>query len=247
MSRRAEVQIAAMLLTRLPAGHVTGRAPEMGQTLWAWPVIGAALGIGAALVMWITGALGVPAVLSGALALAALALATGGLHEDGLADVADGFGGGATRERKLDIMRDSRVGSYGVLALVFAVGLRLVAMVEIADWGALALGLIVLAATSRAMMGLPLTLLPPARADGLGASTQVEQSQSLIAGALALGLALVLLGSAGFVAFAVALAAAYGLTALARRQIGGQTGDVCGATQVVSETAGWIALAAMLG
>ena len=76
-----------------------------------------------------------PALTAG-WALAALVLLTGGFHEDGLADTADGFGGGRTRERKLEIMRDSRIGSYGALALVLSVGIRAAALATMARIGA---------------------------------------------------------------------------------------------------------------
>jgi adenosylcobinamide-GDP ribazoletransferase len=90
-------------------------------------VVGAIIGAVLVLVTW----LGAPAAVAAPIAVAAGLLVTGALHEDGLADTADGFGGGATAERKLEIMRDSRIGTYGVLALIAGLALKAVA---IAAW-----------------------------------------------------------------------------------------------------------------
>ncbi|MGR3503855.1 adenosylcobinamide-GDP ribazoletransferase [Pseudaestuariivita sp.] len=243
--RVAEGQVALMLLTRLPAGQLGDTVPPMGQTVWAWPLVGALVGALAGAVVLVLGGLGVPLAPLAVAALTVTAGVTGGLHEDGLADVADGFGGGATRERKLEIMRDSRVGSYGVLALVLAVALKLAAMVQAPDMLSLALGCVVLGALSRETMCLPLRVLPPAREDGLGARTQVPLVPSLVGAVLALGLAAVSFGVGGVYLFIAVTVAGLAVTALAKRQIGGQTGDVCGTTQVVTEAVGWCVLAAV--
>lgn len=171
-------------------------------------------------------------------AVAAMALLSGALHEDGLADVADGFGGGGTRARKLDIMRDSRIGSYGALALVLAVGIRVFAVAGLPAMALLAAG-----AVSRGAMAVPLLLLGPAREGGLG---------SLVVGAgarrwICLGLGVVIAGVvlppgqavAGVVA---AVGAALVMTGLARGQIGGFTGDVLGGCVVAAECAGLTAM-----
>jgi len=111
------------MLSRLPVGYVE-LAPTIGSSAWAFPLVGGILGALAAMVMlgllWI----GVAASMAAGLALLAMIFLTGGLHEDGLADVADGFGGGRDTARKLEIMRDSQIGSYGGLALVFSLGFR---------------------------------------------------------------------------------------------------------------------------
>ena len=108
---------------------------------------------------------------------------TGALHEDGLADVADGFGGGATRARKLEIMRDSRIGAYGAIAIALALILRVGALAAALDGGfwRAALSLMLVAALSRAAALTPLALLPPARADGAGAAAGRLDSNALAA------------------------------------------------------------------
>src|SRR5437763_523525 len=95
-----------------------------GAACWALPLIGLIVGAIAALVLLGAAWIGMTPAVAAGLALAAAVLVTGGLHEDGLADTADGLGGGKDRDHKLAIMRDSRIGSYGVLALMLTLGLR---------------------------------------------------------------------------------------------------------------------------
>ncbi|MBK5946539.1 hypothetical protein CCR83_08880 [Rhodobacter veldkampii DSM 11550] len=246
-ARIAEAQVAMMLLTRLPAGRIGGDAPGFAAAGWAFPLAGLAVGaVGAAAVLAAL-ALGLPPAFAAGLALAAGALATGGIHEDGLADCADGFGGGRTRERKLEIMRDSRIGSYGGLALMLSLGLRWSALATLAELhgGLAAAALIALAAASRATMPVAMALMPPARADGLGhAAAGAAGPRPWVA--VLIGIAcLGLVGAAAPVALATMALAAFALAWLARRQIGGQTGDVLGAMQQTAEIAGWAAVLAV--
>src|SRR5690606_31782388 len=152
-----------------PLGQFLPAAPpHLAQAAWAFPLAGLVVGLAGAAVLALGGLAGLPAMLAALLAVGATILATGGLHEDGLADLADGTGG-ATREKRLEIMRDSRIGSYGVLALILAVGLRAAAIAALfgQPWLAAA-GMVGLAAASRAGMAAGLRLMPPARAGGLG-------------------------------------------------------------------------------
>ena len=110
--------------------------------------------------------LGLPAGLAAILALAAGMMMTGGLHEDGLADCADGFGGGQTRDQKLEIMKDSRVGSYGVLALILVIAARIMALAALPATAQSLILVISLAMVSRLMMVVYLNWLPSARAEG---------------------------------------------------------------------------------
>lgn len=228
-----------MMLTRLPAGHIEGRAPPLAQAVWAFPLVGALVGLIAGLVFLLAGWLGVPALAAALLALASGALVTGGLHEDGLADTADGFGGGQTVTAKLEIMRDSRIGSYGVLALIFVLALTATGIAT----GATLVAFVSIGAASRCAMLLPMALLKPARNDGLGRSASVTTGPPVWS-ALAITLALCLLGGT-LIPTAIMLATALCITHLAHRQIGGQTGDVLGATQKLTECTGWLTLAAL--
>src|SRR5271169_6841026 len=195
---------ALRFFTRIPVGEPSGSALlDVNRFAWAAPVAGAAVGLIGALALALTGLIGLPPLLRAGLTTAALVAATGGLHEDGLADVADGFGGGATRATKLEIMRDSRIGAYGAMALALALILRIGALAAALDGGfwRAALSLTLVAALSRAGALTPLAVLPPARADGAGAAAGRLDSSALAA---AWGAALVIALALGLVALGLA-------------------------------------------
>ncbi len=224
-----------MLLTRVPAGRFVP-AP-LASTVWAFPVIGAAVGSLGAAMYWLCVLARLPSSVAAIFALAAIALITGALHEDGLADTADGFGGGRTRERKLEIMRDSHIGSFGAIALMLSLATRGAAIVAIGGPPMVALALITTAALGRAGILLPLLLLKPARPDGVASGLRSLSTTRAAVGltiALALAILLLPLGAAlrGVLGATIAALAVSWLTA---RQIGGYTGDVLGATCVVTE------------
>jgi adenosylcobinamide-GDP ribazoletransferase len=233
------------LLTRLP---VPNHAARGAASAWAWPVVGAVLGAIAAgfasAALWLGLTPGV--VAAGVLGLTALM--TGGLHEDGLSDTADGLFGGWTRERRLEIMKDSRVGSYGVLALVLVTLARWSALATVlaagGHWGAL----IAVGAVSRAPMGLVMAGLPNARATGLSHATGRPTAQVALIGA-GLAVAVAFLGTGWATLPMLALTAlAVGLLArTAQARIGGQTGDILGASQQLAEVACLAVLAARIG
>lgn len=257
-ARAAELVTALRFYTRLPLPPLACEAahpPDPFARCLAWaPLAGAVVGAGGALVLCGAAALGLPANVGAVLALCATVLIGGGLHEDGLADLADGFGGGHTRERKLAIMRDSRVGSYGVLALVLVLLLRAACLAALGTRGGptlAAAALVGAGAASRGLGLLPMARLPPARADGLGQGAGALPGAAFRAAALlgaGLGLTLPLLAGAGALRAAAGLVlagvAALATTRLAARQIGGFTGDVAGACQQLCEAAMLIGLLA---
>ena len=220
---------ALALLTRLP---LPDHRPAGAEAVWAWPLVGALLGLAAAILASALLACGSAPGPAAALTLAGLALMTGGLHEDGLSDTADGLIGGRSPERRLEIMKDSRIGSFGALALVLVALAAWSALTGLMANGAHWPALIAASALSRAPMVAIMAALPPARSGGLSADTG---RPGLPATALALLLALIVAGLAlGTAALAPLLAAAATATLLAlaaRRLIGGQTGDILGASQ----------------
>lgn len=245
----SEIWASIGFFTRLPMPSPPTPRP-FGQALWAAPVAGAVVGVLVGAAMLLALALGLPPGPAAAVALAVGIAATGGLHEDGAADVADGFGGGGTREDKLLIMRDSRVGSYGALALVLSILGRWTALAVMATTltsSAILVSTIAAHAASRALLPAFAASVPPARTDGLSAGLgTVEREVALVA--LALGfLALLPLGP-GLTILSVILLAVifFWLQGLCRRQIGGQTGDVLGALQQASETLLLFIAAAMI-
>ncbi len=242
----AQAQLALMLLTRLPAGQLPDPAPSMAQARWAFALVGlvvGALGWGAqhgAL------ALGLSPMVGAWLALGVMALVTGALHHDGLADYADGMGGGRDRAHVLEIMRDSRIGSYGVLALIVVLALMAGALASFPAGAPLAVFLFA-ATASRLGMALALQLMPAARPDGLGRSAAGAGGWLwLWPGMLAVGLCAAALGLAALVALGGMALAAWLAARVALARIGGQTGDVLGAVQMLSDMAALLVLAAML-
>lgn len=234
--------------TRLPVPALAGER-SFAEAQWAAPIAGVVIGLVVGAVLMLAAGLGMPAGLAAALALGAGIAVTGALHEDGLADVADGFGGGRTRDDKLAIMKDSRIGTYGVLALGLSLIARWSALATLAAIGDVTAVLAIVAAhaAGRALVPSMMHRLPAARAGGVSAGVgAVGRGPALTS--LALG-ALALIGCGPWFALvsALVLAIAYlGLEALARRQIGGQTGDVLGALEQLCETAILVVAATIL-
>jgi len=227
--------------------------PDFARVTRMLPAAGAIIGlVGAGVYLAARGA-GLSGEIAAGLALAALLLATGAFHEDGLADTADGLGGGYTRERKLEIMKDSRIGTFGGAALVVSLGLRWAALAAIdAGQGPLAAAAAIVAAAGFSRMAglIPAILLEPARIDGAAQAAGAPSWRSFAFGMiLAIGLALALtIWSAGpaqaIAALLLGAGAALVMTRIARRQIGGQTGDIAGAAQQCCEIAFLLALSA---
>lgn len=244
----ADIACCVGFYTRLPIPYPGER--DFATAQWAAPVAGAVVGLVIGVTLWLSLATGLPATLAAAIALAAGALLTGALHEDGLADVADGFGGGQTRERKLEIMKDSRVGAFGVCALILAFALRIGALVELLAAGPLqaAAGLAAAVSVARLAGLWMLAALPFARADGLARSAGVPGRESrrraLVLALLVAGLLVIpTLGVMALIGGALAgLAAFFLVVRLARAQFGGQTGDVAGAATLLVEIAFLIGL-----
>lgn len=254
--------ICVRFYSRLPLPALPGEAdphaiPDFRTVPRALPFAALIIATPATLVLFGAAAAGLGGLLSATLAIATLAVTTGALHEDGLADAADGLFGGRTPERRLEIMKDSRLGSYGALAMGLALLLRVFALAVIIDRaGPVAASAVFLTAAilSRVSGVRLLATMAPARAHG--ASAAVGRPTRLTAGlAYAIGLGLAL----GFCLVAVlplrALLLGLVLTALnaalvkrlCRRLISGQTGDIAGATQQCDEIALYLGFALMLG
>lgn len=245
-----DLQLAVTLLTRLPSGQITGEAaPDLARASRCYPLVGVLVGALAGLVLLAAGGLGLPAIPAALLTIAATVLMTGALHEDGLADLADGFGGGRDRTQKLAIMRDSRIGSYGVLALILAIALRGFSLAAIAEPIAAVAALITAESLSRGGLAGIMTMLPSARSDGLAAHVGRPQGGDALSAAVIAAAAAFLLLSWQLAALAIlaTVLSQGGLALLARHQIGGYTGDVLGAAQQLAATAALLVLGAALG
>jgi adenosylcobinamide-GDP ribazoletransferase len=234
-NRLDDVRLALMVLTRCPVG----RAPllpgaTLARAVWAYPLAGALIGAvsGGAFIGAVSAKL--PVSVSVVLALIVNVLLSGALHEDGLADFCDGMGGGRDRDGKLAIMRDSRIGTYGAVALILSFLLRWSALAALA--GQIVPVWIAAGALSRGAIVIPLFFLPPARSDGLGAQAASPPLWSaLAAGVIALTIAILLLHMRALPMIAVVLVCALLVTAMAGKYLRGHTGDVLGAAALTAE------------
>lgn len=236
-----DLAAAFQFFTRLPVPGSRSADPISGGSISRsakfFPLVGLVVGLGAAALHRVLSGHLSPALVA-AIVLTYLVLITGGFHEDGLADAADGFGGGWTREKTLEIMRDSRIGSFGALALFLALLFRYVLLSNLPakSFPAYVIAAHVLCRWTT----LPLSFfMAPARPDGQGAS--VAQRVSLFSFALGTALALAICAFLLRRALWLPLAAAAGVTFLSalyyRGQIGGVTGDCFGATNQIAEIA----------
>lgn len=231
---------AVQFLTRVPVR--TSRAAAPGEVVPWFPFVGAL--IGAAVGGIAAGMMEVSAPLvAGAVAVLAGVLITGAFHEDGLADTMDAIAGGTTPERRHEILKDPRHGSYGVAALCGSIVLRVACVASLGPAAAFA-GLVSAHALGRASAVGVMALVPPARPDGLGAaSAQGIRTAPAIAG---IGSALVITGAATGV-WVLALAATAVIAAAivvpaTRRAFGGMNGDILGAVEQVTEATVLIAI-----
>lgn len=242
----ADLRAALALLTRLPLPYPTA-TPRGAAAGWAYPVVGAIIGTIAAIVAGMSVFLGLTPAVAAALTLGAQAMLTGAMHEDGIADSADGLWGGWDKARRLEIMKDSHIGSYGVLALILVTLARWSALSALLATGSHFGAIIAVAALSRAPMVVLMAWLPNARATGL--SHLVGRPAPKVAAlAVLIGVA-VCLALTGWHAFGMTTFAGLvtlGLGLIARAKIGGQTGDILGASQQLAEAAALCALAASL-
>ncbi len=241
-----EFAIATALLTRLPVGTAAPADGAIAASGWAFPLVGAGVGALCALAFLVAELLGCASAAAALIALSAGLAVTGAFHEDGLADTADGFGGGASRDDKLRIMRDSRQGSFGVVALVLSIALRAAALGTIGEPIRAGLALIAAHAASRGALPPLMRILAPARADGLGATAgRPSLAVAIIAAVFGAVIALAVLGPRTGALALLLTGAALALAALlARRQIGGYTGDVLGFFQQIGEIVMLLAAAA---
>ena len=231
---------AVQVLTRLPVPPLREFQPDWtARAARYYPLVGQLVGLVCAAVL-LAAARVLPGVLPAILAVAAGALLTGALHEDGLADTFDGLGGGRTPQARLDIMKDSRVGSYGVLALGLVTALRVGALAAMRPEAA-ALALIFAGGAARAAPVLVMAGLSyagdPARAKLAPASRPVRPAEAAVAVLLALWPATLMGWPQAAAGLACAVIATAALATTARRLIGGYTGDVLGAVEQLAEAA----------
>jgi len=235
------VRSAIGFLTVVPVGGAES-APSSRLGRAYFPAIGAAVGLAAGGVYLLAATFLTPLVAAVA-AVATSALLTGGLHLDGLADSADGLFGGSSPGRRLEIMRDPRIGSFGVTALVLVLVGDVALLAGMAPLRALA-ALVIAGALSRLAMLAAIALLPNVREDGLGAAASGgHRARDLAVGVILAALVSLLDPRRALVAAACAAVAILAVVLLARSRIGGATGDVYGAGSELAQLAALIAFA----
>lgn len=257
----ADTRSSILFLSRLPvsySAHAT--LPDFNRSARCFAFAGLIIALPAAFVLWVATSSGLPALITAILTISTMMIVTGALHEDGLADTVDGFWGGQSKQRKLEIMRDSMIGTYGVLGLLMSVSLRVALLahliVELGGTGA-ALVLIAAASLSRTAILQPWSLLPPARPSsdddsenvpdegakrlsGLSARYGMPDSETLIWGSLAaIPAVLLLIWSSGLISAIFGVVglqvATLAMVRLSKHHIDGHSGDTLGATQQLSE------------
>jgi adenosylcobinamide-GDP ribazoletransferase len=246
--------LALGFMSRVPLPGATFAAnpdAKLAESADVFPVVGVVVAIPAALVFFLASLIWPPAI-SAALALVVLTAITGALHEDGLADCADAFFGAPIIERRLEIMKDSRIGTFGALALVFVFALGWACLTQIEEangtYAAIA-ALFVAASASRAGLVWHWHVLPSARLDGLAASQGKPEWNAVVLAALyatiiAVPLVFWLFGLGTVItAFAFGFFGSLLAMIISRAKIGGHTGDTLGFTQKIAELSVLMALA----
>jgi adenosylcobinamide-GDP ribazoletransferase len=239
-----ELKSALVFLTRLPPsllGADETAQPNFTTASRIFPLAGAIIGVIGGLALLLCAMLGIPSLLAATVAVGVIIALTGALHEDGLADTADSFGG-HTLQEKLAIMDDSRIGTFGAAALIVSILVRITALGAIAARNPVTAALVLMAAesASRAAMVRMWHDLPAARVRSLSTDTgSPDYNATLVALAIALVVTLVLaLPTVGWrptlLASVLAVAAAYGAIRLVANTLGGRTGDTLGACQQVT-------------
>ncbi len=249
--------IALQFLTRIPVPAWVGYSPQaLHASARHFPAVGLVVGGFGAMVLW-AGAHLWPAAVAVGLSMAATVWLTGAFHEDGLADTCDALGGHVSRERALEIMKDSRLGSYGTVGLVAVLGLKAAALhgLAVRDFGAVLAALPLVHALSRAVPVLLLRLLPYA-GDAEHAKAKPMAQQASDATLLVAGLWCLVAGSLAVVqgldalhvllAALAAIGVALGMRRWLRLRLGGYTGDTLGAAQQGAELVALLALLAAI-
>jgi adenosylcobinamide-GDP ribazoletransferase len=226
---------AVSFLTRVPTGTGPREPAELARFVPWFPMVGAGVGLVVAAV-YAAGHRLLPPLPAATVAVVAGIVLTGAFHEDGLGDTADAFAGGWDRESTIRILKDPRLGTFGVLAVAAGLLLRVGAVAALAPGAALA-ALPAAHALSRATAVATMTAFPAAAETGLGAAYALALSRrrALLGAAAGLGIALALLGTVALWAAAVTAVPAWLLGRLAVRRIGGVTGDLLGAVQQLGE------------
>ena len=236
---KEEFQLSLSFLSRVPFGKLSNPIPTISNACWAFPLCGVFIGSLVYLIFWLLIYVKVSLFIAVILALAFGVLVTGGLHEDGLADSCDGIFGGKNIKSRLSIMTDSNIGTYGVLSLIIIFSLRVFILSEFEVNLSGFISFISIAATSRLSMLFILFYLPPAKKSGLGFNAIIKNYRSLVIACIISFLLLALNSFLGMYILSSMCLVLLIIMYVSWKSIKGQTGDICGASQQLTETLGW--------
>ena len=228
---------AISLTTRLPVNPDFMRHIEpKNDSSWAYPIVGIILAIPISILGYILSILGFDSGVISAVLIITLIFLTGAMHEDGLADTADGFWGGWTKDTRLEIMKDSRIGTYGVIALVFSILIRWYCLKIIIDQNLLFIAVAVSVILSRSLMSCYMWITPNAKDKGLSFNTgRPDDISAIVAFTLGASVTLLLVGFKGIFILLLGSIIVWLSRILSLHKIDGQTGDTIGAVQQICE------------
>ena len=228
---------AISLTTRLPVNpDFMSHIEPKTDSSWAYPIVGIILAIPISILGYILSILGFDSGVISAVLIITLIFLTGAMHEDGLADTADGFWGGWTKDTRLEIMKDSRIGTYGVIALVFSILIRWYCLKITIDQNLLFIAVVVSAILSRSLMSCYMWITPNAKDKGLSFNTgRPDDISAIVAFTLGASVTLLLVGFKGIFLLLLGSIIVWLSRILSLHKIDGQTGDTIGAVQQICE------------
>ncbi len=240
------LRVAISFLTILPLGTGEVRQGDMERSVVFFPAAGLAIGAVLASVAWLGLALGVDSSALAVILVGSSAWLSRGLHLDGVADLCDGFGGSFETQRRLEIMKDSHIGAFGVVALIMVLLLKVAGLQALVGGPEDLLVIVMVPATARFAMLIAAFKACYPRQDGTGHFVVGKVTLFRLLGAGFFLAPLVLLGWPGLGLLLACLLPPLWLRMKAQKALGGVTGDVLGAAIEWSEAAGWLAAVSLV-
>ena len=242
----SDIFICFSLLTRIPVRKTEFKKSNIGKSCWAFPICGLVVGSISLIVFHVSIEVGFNKYIAAIFFVLINLFLTGALHEDGLADLADGMFVGKDVQSKLSIMSDSRIGVFGVLALMISVNLKIFLISELSHELNTYLHLIFIFMLSRYFMLFFLRFLRPLKKNGLGKGFDISENRTLLIGMLPIIPLIFFLGYTVIIIFFSMFIICLILLLIIRYKFSGQTGDICGASQQINEISGLLFLSVVL-
>ena len=246
-----DILLALTFFTRIPIRFIVKYDRTLMQACWCFPLIGASIGLVGGTFLYLLLVIQIPVAISAVITICFIVILTGALHEDGLADTADGLGGGEDKKSKIEKMRDSRIGSYGVLAILLLTLIKLNALISLATEKPYEISFLSIIC-AHSLSRFSIIVIPyfsiPASNEGLARYAGKPATRGIIGSFLITSILILMLlpfdQAILSAVLAILVAGAVGL--LASFQIKGYTGDILGAAQQVSEVTVLVYLASSI-